>query len=239
MERALPVLDRACERHGGVEAWRALNRIDGDVVQASGAIPLLKGAAQGRCRMERVIVEPHASRATIRFRSGQELTFDRGDVIDGEARHTAFRRNFSGLFKKLRPWGPRETAYFFGYALTHYLSLPFSLHPDVDTPRPVTLRGVGSRRGLDWIEAEYPRGSDTHSRRERFWFDATGLLVRHDYHAEIMGPGFHGAHHSSDYTVKDGVLVAQRRRVTFRLGKWSTPVPVLDARIRLRTDRTR
>ena len=233
MQAAAPLIERACVRHGGLDRWLATERIEGEIEHLGGLVPLGKGALRSKCRPVSIAVAPRLQRATVRFANHPEVTFDGGDLIEGTERYPAFRTSFSSLPRKLRPWGPRETAYFFGYALTHYLSLPFSLHPDVNSPSQPTIAGSGKRGALDWIDVEYAQGSDTHSRRERLWFDDSGLLKRHDYHAEIMGPGFWGAHHSHDYAELDGLLVARHRCVKLRFGSRSTPLTVLDARLKI------
>ena len=123
--------------------------------------------------------------------AGEHGIFDAGRVLislDPAARPdgVSHRRTFTGL-ARLRSWWPQDAVYFFGYALLHYVALPFSLRGRtlVDARR--------TRRGVElWFR--FPDGADTHSRLEGFVFDETGLLVRHDYRAEILGAIFNGAH---------------------------------------------
>lgn len=89
----------------------------------------------------------------------------------------------------------------------------------------------------DRLTVRYPPGSHTHGPLERFHFDPSGLLRRHDYQAQIIGPGTHGAHFSDDYVEVEGLQVARARRVVLRLGDWASPVPVLQARLEPRGGR--
>ena len=125
-------------------------------------------------------------------------------------------------------WSPLQALYFFGYAITHYHSLPFTL---VDG-RPLALTGarVAGYR-LRGVRVELPDGLHTHSRIQTFFFDDDGLIRRHDYVAEVVGRWAHGAHFWEDFTLAGELPVARRRHVFARLGVWSVPVTVLDAEL--------
>jgi len=67
--------------------------------------------------------------------------------------------------------------YFLGYAFWSYFSLPYQL----------------MRNDIDWdeirdgvLEAYFPPELPVHSRLQRFYFDQSGLLVRNDYHPEML-----------------------------------------------------
>ena len=117
-------------------------------------------------------------------------------------------------------WGPLDALYFFGYALANYFSLPFLLA----STRLVRMRPNG-------VVVDFPSGFDTHSRRQAFHFDRSGLLYRHDYTASVVGFWATGSHFSTDYADIDGLWLARRRRVRARLGRLATPIPVLHARL--------
>jgi len=90
-----------------------------------------------------------------------------------------------------RRWTPLDALYFFGYALTHYHSLPISLFD----ARLIRAREIGSRSApLSLLDVELPADLPTHCRRQSFYFDREGRLARHDYHAEIVGLWARGAH---------------------------------------------
>jgi hypothetical protein len=117
-------------------------------------------------------------------------------------------------------WTPLDALYFFGYALVNYWALPFLL---------ASTRFI--RASERAVTVDFLDGFDTHSRRQSFHFDETGLLLRHDYTACVVGWWATGSHYSSDYVDAGGLLLAQGRDVRGRLGSWATPVPVLKARL--------
>ena len=75
------------------------------------------------------------------------------------------------------------------------------------------------------------RFTNSHTKLQAFYFDAEGLLRRHDYTADIVGPWAWGAHYSHDYQSLDGIPVATRREVFLRFGQAVTSVPVLNAKV--------
>ncbi|MET0323115.1 MAG: hypothetical protein ABW069_20520, partial [Duganella sp.] len=74
----------------------------------------------------------------------------------------------------------------------------------------------------------------THSRCETFYFDDTGLLVRHDYRPEVSSPVARAANFLHNYKSCDGLLITERRKVHFRVGRMVTPLIVMDATIKVR-----
>ncbi|MFL5456219.1 MAG: hypothetical protein ACJ78X_07440 [Myxococcales bacterium] len=158
------------------------------------------------------------------FASGAVQLLDTEGALIAENRDA--RASFRG-WRRYRRWSPLDALYFFGYALTHYHALPFTL---VDAC-PLRLRAARARRrGLRGVEVELPPEVHTHSRRQTFWFDDDGLLRRHDYVAEIVGSWAHGAHLWDDFVRIDGLPLARHRHVVLRLGRLATPLAVLDAR---------
>ena len=62
-----------------------------------------------------------------------------GAIVESSLDH---RRSFRGV-RKWRRWSPADALYFFGYALTHYQGLPFTLAD----ARPLGLSRGALRRG--------------------------------------------------------------------------------------------
>lgn len=218
------LLERAAARHGGWARWRRLESITLRVEAFGGAIARLKGLHRSFSAPSCITVEPHQRRLVVHGlpTPDRELVFDRGRVGDGPLDHRARL-----IARPWARWSPEDATYFFGYAITHYLALPFSL-ASAEIIEHVHRPG---RAWPDRLTVRYGPGAHTHGTYERFHFDATGLLVRHDYHAEVLGPGAHGAHTSRDYVELEGLMIARRRDVCLRLGGFATPLPVLHARL--------
>jgi hypothetical protein len=220
---ARALLDRAAERHGGWARWQRLSAVRGRLVTLSGPLLWLKGLGRTwHMPTAAVTVRPHEQRA--HWPLGEDAwTFDRGQVAgpgappDADARASITRRaTFS-------PWRQADGVYFFGYALSNYWGLPFLLGQ-------ARVLSVTRRGRLRSVTLAMPSGLHTHGPVQSFYFDETGLLRRHDYVAEVLGPKARGAHFSSDYVDVSGLLLARRRLVVFeRLGR-AWPLPILWAR---------
>ncbi|HEY1906588.1 MAG TPA: hypothetical protein VGG91_11140 [Myxococcaceae bacterium] len=71
----------------------------------------------------------------------------------------------------------------------------------------------------------------THSEVQTIYFAEDGLIVRHDYVAEIISPWAHGAHLWLEYVEVKGIPIATHRRVLTRIGRQPLPLVALDARL--------
>ncbi len=221
-------------RHGGLARWRLLAGVELRCTKLVGLVPWMKGVGSYAPTPARVTVEPARRRVVFHDYPGpgSRVVFDRGAVWRGDADAPApasggdHRGRFVGV-QRLRRWTPEDVGYFFGYALSHYLGLPFSL-ARLSPARCSLTRRAG--RALPMVAtARYAPRDHTHGRVERFYFDRDGLLRRHDYVAEIIGRAAAGAHFSDDYARVDGWPIARRRVVRARLGPVCSPLVVLDA----------
>jgi hypothetical protein len=230
---ARALLSRAIERHGGWSAWRGAGGVSMRLSSLTGLLPRRKGLGEtfeAPARIDvwsrRDLVVMHDYPAIGRrgvFKAGQVQLVDGETILEARA---SPRATFGGRLKRRR-WTPLDALYFFGYALAHYHSLPFSLAG----ARPLGVRSARSAgRALVGVEVELPAALHTHSRRQTFFFDDEGLLRRHDYVAEIVGWWARGAHRWDDFVTVDGIVVARRRHVVARLGRSELPVVALDAR---------
>lgn len=232
---ARALLEAAVRRHGGWDAWRALRLVSVTPRSLSGMLPWLKGYGRTFRLPARAEIEPHTGRAVFRdyptvgatgtFEGGSVMLTDAGAVVVASIADA--RGTFRG-WRKLRRWSPAGALYFFGYALTHYHGLPFTL----GRGKPLEIHRVRyDGRTLTGIEVELPADLHTHSRRQTFYFEEDGLLRRHDYVAEIAGAWARGAHFWSDFTTVSGLEMAQVRHVVARLGRRSTPFVALHAEL--------
>lgn len=221
-----PMLEVAINRYGGDALWQKLDYILLDIESIGGPLPALKGIGRTFSLIGRIQVFPKQFRAIFLDRDGSLLgEFDSGSVLQpGLAPVANHRPSFDG-FKKYRRWNSQDAIYFFGYALTVYLSIPFLL----------TTLPINTSRWKDGgfrVEAEFPDSIHSHCRKQTFYFDKSGLLIRHDYTADIVGRFAWGAHFTSDYEEIAGLPIARQRRVFLRFDSFATFIPVLSAQIK-------
>jgi hypothetical protein len=75
----------------------------------------------------------------------------------------------------------------------------------------------------DALTVDFPSEIHTHCRRQTFYLDRSGLIVRHDYTAEVAGSWARGCHRWQDYTDCAGFQVAGTRDV--RASLFGSPSP--------------
>lgn len=213
------LLDEVLAAHGGLERWRAAISLT-----AHGRFGgVLRSRFPGN-RMVNVTVQVQLAEQHAVFQGfpqeDQQAVFDRGDVRiqkrDGEL--ISIRRNarasfagLSGLRRNVR-WDALDAAYFAGYAWWNYLS----------TPKLLTREGVTITEGDIWPEAgeqwrrlqvSFPATTHTHSQQQTFYVDAAGLIRRHDYVAQPIGPWARAAHYCDQHRDFAGLVFPTRRRV--------------------------
>lgn len=125
------------------------------------------------------------------------------------------------------PWDRLQLAYFAGYAMWTYLTMPFLLALDGVTAEESEPRHENGER---WrvLKVSLPDHIASHARAQTFYFGADGLLRRHDYDADVLG-GSPVAHYVHDYVECSGIRVPTRRLVFPRTPEGnalSTPVVV-------------
>jgi hypothetical protein len=224
-EAARTLLRRAIDRHGGWALWSRLEAVSVGRLSLGGWLPRVKGYGR-RFQLPAATVYPKRDRVEwdqtgLYHHGGVRLIHaGSGQALVDSHQH---RRTFRGL-RKLRGWSALDAFYFFGYALLSYLMVPFAL------PALPFLGTLGARwRGqpLTGVRVEFPPGADVHSRRQSYLFDASGLLRRNDYVADVVGLWARGAHFSEDYVTVDGLPIPSRRTVLPRLGPLVFPGPVV------------
>lgn len=235
--QAQAIIERAIERHGGMHRYEQVQHIVCDVSTMGGFAMARRGLNNRFPMPKRITLMPRQGRAVLHDfpAPGRECVFDNGRVAEVASGatpvfdHDDHRKRMLSVSRFRRPWTTLDAAYFFGYAMTHYASLPFSL-------RGVKVVALKTREHGDWaarLDIEYPPGSHTHSRHETIYFDKTGLLVRHDYTPEVSSPIARAANFLLEYRSFDGYLITERRKVFFRLGRLVTPLVVMDASIKV------
>lgn len=231
---AVGLVRHAAEAHGGFDRFRRVESFSFAALDISGPLPKLKGIHILPARIE---VFPR-ERKTI-FHGYPQLdqfgVFQHGNVslhstatpAESITRSERHRETFRG-FRKNRQWSELDVLYFFGYALLDYMSFPFALKDLTFVESCHYKKNGQTYRGVTF---EFPANSDTHGKYQSLYFGEDGRIVRHDYQAEVVGDWATGAHFWNDYQSVDGFSFPTRRHVVGRLGRWATPVPVLNAEL--------
>lgn len=182
------LLDGVLDAHGGLQRWRAAETVHGRV--RTGGLLLRTRVPGNRFADYRITVHVQQARTVLDpfprdgyrgvFESGQvRIESHDGAVISSRAHPRAAFFGRSGLRRNIR-WDPLDSVYFAGYAMWNYLTTPYLL----------TREGVAVEEGAPWQQegetwrrliVSFPPDIDTHSPRQTFYVDASGLLRRHDY----------------------------------------------------------
>ena len=210
------LLETAIEAHGGLARWNELDRVTARLIQG-GALWALKGQP-GVLDDVVVTASLHEERASHRPFGASDrrssftpervaIVSDDGAVLEALDQP---RASFAGHTLET-PWTTLQLAYFVGTAMWTYLTQPFTF----------ALPGFETRELEPWEEdtqrwrrlrVTWPSHLATHSTEQTLYFDADGLLARHDYEVEISG-GTSAAHYVSHYEEVAGIRIPTRHRI--------------------------
>ncbi len=209
------LLNLALQAHGGLSRWNQLKRVKAGL-SITGAIWHVKGKPDV---LKDVSIEAqlHKERLTTHFNGqGKRTVFEPNRILleteDGrllESRDDP-RSAFRGHTRQT-PWDDLHVAYFSGYALWNYLTIPFLYtHPGFVTEELAPWQ----ENGEQWrpLKVIVPDSIASHSREQVAYFGPDGLLRRHEYTVDIMGGGS-GLNYAADYRNVDGIVVPTKRRV--------------------------
>ena len=119
------------------------------------------------------------------------------------------------------PWDALHLSYFSGYAMWTYLTTPFLFKlPGFQSEEiePWDENGETWRR----LKVTFPIEIHSHSREQIFYFDAAGLLRRHDYSVDIIG-GTSSANYALEHKSFGGIVYPTKRRV-YNIGPDNRPL---------------
>jgi len=220
---AREMVARAVSRYGGRSRWEKLC-LTASPRGLRGLVPWSKGNGRTFALPPRVELRPARGEATFFDypEPGSTGRYVRGQVALGESGLREHRHVFRSLDAKFRRWSPWDALYFFGYAMTHYHALPFVL-ADAE------VRRWNPRRRT--LTVAFGADVHTHCRLQTFHFAEDGLILRHDYVADIVGPWARGAHFWCEYQDVSGFPFATHRRVLARLLSLPLPLLALDAQL--------
>ncbi|MFL6707624.1 MAG: hypothetical protein ACJ8HI_05390 [Massilia sp.] len=213
------LLEHAIAAHGGMARWNKFSVMTAHLTQGGIIWPLKRKAGM----LDEVDItiklhqpwtshspfgapERHTSVAPGRVAIEQKV----GTVIEETS---DARASFAGHALDT-PWTDLQLAYFVGYAIWNYFTMPFTL------ARPgfvLTELAPWQEAGQTWrrLQASFPAGLDTHSPVQTFYFSENGLLRRHDYQVDISG-GAPAVHYLSGHEDVQGITVPTVHRIYVR-----------------------
>ncbi|WP_411961018.1 hypothetical protein ACK3BE_15365 [Pseudomonas mandelii] len=216
-----PLLDQVLIAHGGLDRWNSFNTVRATLV-TGGSLWAAKGLTQDSAPRQ-MTVWLHEQKASVTpFGGPDKRTAYSPDRIaiettDGQviAERQAPRQSF-GDHTENTPWDPLHRAYFNGYALWSYLTMPFLFKwPGVVTEEIEPWQEATER----WrrLRVHFPESIATHCAVQDFYFGEDFLLRRHDYNVDVSG-GMPATQYVSDYIEAAGLRMPGKRRA-YRRGK--------------------
>jgi len=214
------LLELSIGAHGRLERWNQLRQIS--AAAAIGGIALKQRGQEAFTQMPtRVTVDTREQKTIF------DLFLALGQRGIFEPNRTVIESFDGTLLEELKdprnsfesqalgaPWAATQLAYFAGYAMWMYLTVPFSLlRPGIEYEKIEPWVEDGER----WraLKLTLPTSYVTHSTEQTLYFDDKGLIRRHDYTVEISGGG-KASHYLYDRRIFDGVMFPTRRRVYLR-----------------------
>jgi hypothetical protein len=226
------LLEAVMDAHGGMKRWEAVSEI-GAAVRSSGL--LMRSKLKHNAFSEygitawrgepRAVLDPYPKQGMRGVFVGDVVRIEsrQGEVVE---QRSGAREAFLGLRGRMRRaawWDDLDALYFAGYAMWNYLNLPFLLaDPRIEVEEGKPLR----RHGDTWrrLDARFPEGFHTHSRKQSFYFDHLGLLRRHDYSPDVISPFANAARMCERHREYGELIFATRHRVTPK-GPRNRPLP--------------
>lgn len=213
------LLDLVLSSHGGLERWQTINKIEADL-SGYGAMWIRKGQGD-TLRDVHVTAKPHEqwiSYTPFKGANKRSVCTPSRTVIETLAGETLEARDnpraaFDGHTVETT-WDELNLAYFSGYAMWNYLTVPFTFTLPgfkVEEIEPWDENGETWRR----LKVLFPDNVATHCPEQIFHVNPKGLIARMDYSAAVTG-GVPTAHYLLDHKDYGGIVLPQRRRALRR-----------------------
>jgi hypothetical protein len=213
------LLAKVIGAHGGLDRWNKFSSATATIV-TGGGLWAMKGLVQDPNPREMTVTLHEETASLIPFGQPNWRTAFKPDRIAIETTSGETVRELDDPRASFAdhvmntPWDPLQRAYFNGYALWAYLTMPFFLAmPGVEVIEIEPLQEGGERwRGL---RARFPDYIAGHSKEQDFYFGDDFLLRRNDYHVDVAG-GFPVAHYVHDIVEVQGLRFPTKRRAYLR-----------------------
>jgi hypothetical protein len=214
-----PLVEEALEAHGGADRWRHYRGVSSTIVTGGQLWSIKQAPLIAGPRRATIQFDPQRTQVTPFGQPGRTMHWapDGIEVTDAEGAIVAARDHPRDAINRSfdAAWDPLHLAYFNGYAMWTYHAVPFVFSDPAYLAReiePVWLDG----EILRGVAVRFPDGIHSHSREQRFYFGADGLLRRHDYEVDIWA-NMPAAQLLTGYVDVDGLKFPTRRRAYHRL----------------------
>lgn len=207
---------RAIDAYGGAGLWENSKYIEAEVSVKGLAFTLKRRPFFEHAKIKMEINRPYSKLTPIGKSENISGVLDGHDVrLENEKGEVlAERKNARNYFpygRRLLYWDDMDMAYFANYAFWNYFTLPRLL----------------MNKNIEWVEksegvlvAKFPDSIPTHNKIQEFHFDTkTGLLVQHNYTAEIISNLAKAAHVAVEHSEQDNLIFPSLKRVTPRTRK--------------------
>jgi hypothetical protein len=220
------LIETAIAAHGGWQRWQQIRKLTAHVSIGAG-LWHVKGWPDVFADAH-VAIDPHRQHTEFSpfVEEGRHTFFEAGRVAimtdGGEviAERESPRQAFAG-HSLTTPWDALHLSYFSGYAMWTYLTTPFLFKLPgylAEESEPWDENGETWRR----LKVAFPADIHSHSHQQVFYFDASGLLRRHDYSVDVIG-GTSSANYALDHRTFDGIVYPTKRRV-YAIGPDNRPL---------------
>lgn len=212
------LLEYSINAHGGLENWNKLNtvklraKIHGLLWKMKGQPDFLSDTnITVDTKKQSVSYKPIYEKYFTSFEPNR-VALHLDDVVVEELQNP--RQSFENHTKETK-WTRLQMIYFASYAMWNYINIPFVFaNSDYDVKEMETWK----ENGETWkrLQVIFPNHIATHSHKQTFYIDETGLIRRHDYKVELIGNGS-SSHYLYDYQEVNGIKFPTKRRVFARL----------------------
>lgn len=213
------LLSNIIETHGGMERWNSFSTLSAHLSQGGVLWPLKdKGGMLDEVDIRIKLHQPWTSHSPFGAPGRRTAVTPQQVLIETEdgaviEQALAPRGSFAG-HRLDTPWSDAQLAYFAGYAVWNYFTMPFTL----------AMPGFVLSEMLPWaengeiwrrVQAVFPESVATHSPVQTFYFSEDGLLRRHDYEVDIGG-GAPAVHYLSGHVAVQGITLPTRHMIYVR-----------------------
>ncbi|MRW91470.1 hypothetical protein GJ699_15870 [Duganella sp. FT80W] len=213
------LLHHIIEAHGGMERWNSYTTLSAHLSQGGILWPLKgKGGMLDEVDIQIQLHQPWTSHSPFGDPQRRTAVTPQRVAIETSAgalaeELAAPRASFAG-HQLDTPWSDTQLAYFVGYAIWNYFTMPFTLAmPGFGITELPAWQEDG--RTLRRLRVTFPPQLATHSPVQTFYFSEDGLLRRHDYEVDIAG-GAPAVHYLSEHVTVQGITIPSRHMIYVR-----------------------